>query len=251
MQKTAKGLVEYALAQLGRPYWYGTFGQAICKALYDQKKRQYPQRYEWEYTPAAEGKKGHDCVGLYKGYLWCNDPQDGNPVYNKAQDLSANGLRNACKTKGKMATMPEIPGLLVFFDGHVGVYVGNGEVVEARSRRYGVYKSKLAERPWTEWGYAPDIIYEEPEQAETVKTISVDLPVLKKGAKGETVRAMQNLLIAAGYEMKSEDGKKVYGADGSFGGATEKALKAYQSANGLDPDGSCGRKTWTKLLGVS
>ena len=82
-----------------------------------------------------------------------------------------------------------------------------------------------------------------------VKTISVDLPVLKKGAKGDTVKVMQTLLIAAGFQMKV--GNKVYGADGSFGGATEKALKAYQSANGLEPDGSCGRKTWTKLLGVS
>ena len=25
--KTATGLVEYAIAQLGKPYWYGTFGQ--------------------------------------------------------------------------------------------------------------------------------------------------------------------------------------------------------------------------------
>ena len=27
MRKTAKGLVKYAKAQLGNPYWYGTFGQ--------------------------------------------------------------------------------------------------------------------------------------------------------------------------------------------------------------------------------
>ena len=38
MEKTAQGLIEYAKAQLGRPYWYGTFGQAASKALYDQKK---------------------------------------------------------------------------------------------------------------------------------------------------------------------------------------------------------------------
>ena len=27
--KTGQGLVEYALAQLGRPYWWGTFGQLV------------------------------------------------------------------------------------------------------------------------------------------------------------------------------------------------------------------------------
>jgi len=52
------------------------------------------------------------------------------------------------------------------------------------------------------------------------------------------------LLIGHGAEM----GK--YGADGSFGGATEAALKEYQSNNGLSADGSCGRRTWTKLLGL-
>lgn len=84
----------------------------------------------------------------------------------------------------------------------------------------------------------------EPEQAKPVKTISADLPVLKKGAKGDSVKAMQTLLIGYGFTM----GK--YGADGSFGGATDRALKAYQAANGLEADGSCGRKTWTKLLGL-
>jgi peptidoglycan hydrolase-like protein with peptidoglycan-binding domain len=55
---------------------------------------------------------------------------------------------------------------------------------------------------------------------------------------------MQFLLMGYGYDMEG------YGADGSFGGATERAVKAYQSANGLDADGSCGPKTWTKLLGL-
>ena len=36
----------------------------------------------------------------------------------------------------------------------------------------------------------------------------------------------------------------------SFGGTTERALKAYQTAMGLEADGSCGRKTWSKLLGI-
>lgn len=73
------------------------------------------------------------------------------------------------------------------------------------------------------------------------KTVSLDLPVLKKGAKGEDVRAMQQLLIGNGYPIV---------ADGSFGGKTENALLCYQEDAGLEPDGSCGRKTWSALLGV-
>lgn len=243
MTKTAKGLVEYAKAQLGRPYWYGTFGQGASKALYNEKKKQYPKKYEWEY--ASEIAKVHDCVGLIKGYLWCDSPEDLTPTYNDSQDKSANAMLTACKTKGEMATMPNVSGLLVFYDGHVGVYIGNGEVIEARGRKYGVVKTKLADRPWKSWGYCPYITYEAPEQTEVENTITVNLPVLKKGAKGDTVKVIQTLLMSKNYNLGG------YGADGSFGGATEKALKSYQSANGLDPDGSCGRKTWTKLLGVS
>lgn len=238
MEKTAKGLIEYAKAQLGRPYWYGTFGQAASKELYIQKKNQYPQQYEWEY--GGETAKVHDCVGLIKGYLWGDGPEDAAPVYNAAQDKSANAMYTACKTKGEIATMPDVPGILVFLPGHVGVYIGDGEVIEARSRRYGVYKTKLADRPWKTWGYCPYVTYEAEQ-----KSVTVELPVLKKGAKGQTVKAMQLLLLGYGFSMGE------YGADSSFGGTTERALKAYQTANGLEADGSCGPKTWEKLLGIN
>ena len=75
--------------------------------------------------------------------------------------------------------------------------------------------------------------------------LDMKLPVLKKGAKGDTVKAMQLLLIGYGFPMEG------YGPDGSFGGATQRALMAYQAANGLEADGSCGRKTWEKLLGLN
>ncbi len=86
--------------------------------------------------------------------------------------------------------------------------------------------------------------------ATTTKTgvCTVEVNVLKKGAKGDQVKAMQLLLIGYGFEMKN--GGKTYGADGSFGAATENAVKAFQKAKGLGVDGSCGPKTWAKLLGV-
>lgn len=70
------------------------------------------------------------------------------------------------------------------------------------------------------------------------------LPVLRSGNKGDTVRAMQTLLTGCGISVGTS------GLDGSFGPATLAALKQYQSANGLDPDGVCGPKTWEKLLGM-
>lgn len=48
-----------------------------------------------------------------------------------------------------------------------------------------------------------------------------DLPTLRKGSKGEPVRALQALLILRGQKLTT------YGADGDFGSETEIALRAY------------------------
>lgn len=70
------------------------------------------------------------------------------------------------------------------------------------------------------------------------------MPVLCSGSKGNTVKALQALLVGYGYSVGSS------GLDGSFGPATRSALVQYQSATGLDPDGVCGPATWSSLLGV-
>lgn len=85
--------------------------------------------------------------------------------------------------------------------------------------------------------------YDQETASEEVCT--VEMSILKKGAKGDNVKAMQILLIGRGHSCGS------YGTDGSFGSATDKAVKAYQKAEGLTVDGICGPNTWAKLLGVS
>lgn len=58
--------------------------------------------------------------------------------------------------------------------------------------------------------------------------------VLRKGMRGEGVQVMQEAL---GID-----------ADGIFGAGTERALKEWQSENGLVADGICGPATFEKLL---
>ena len=77
---------------------------------------------------------------------------------------------------------------------------------------------------------------------------TVELNVLRKGATGGDVKAMQLLLIGHGYKL--QNGGKTYNADGSFGTATENALRAFQKDHGLTVDGVCGPLTWAKLLGI-
>lgn len=190
MAKTNTGLVAYAKAQLGRPYWYGCFGQTSSVALYKSKKAQYPQQYGWSCTnnqpgtsPAKQlGVKVHDCVGLIKGYLWCASV-DGAPTYKASQDVSANGMLSVCKKKGKIGTMPDVPGVLVFLPGHVGVYIGGGYVIEAKGHRYGVVKTALKGRGWTDWGYCPWITYEEKKTTSTPAQTTVPKRSIDEVAK--------------------------------------------------------------------
>ncbi len=63
---------------------------------------------------------------------------------------------------------------------------------------------------------------------------------LRRGAKGEAVRAMQQLLVEQGYLNAG-------GADGAFGGGTEKALMKYQQDRNLNPDGIAWPQTLVDL----
>lgn len=82
------------------------------------------------------------------------------------------------------------------------------------------------------------------KQENSKEVCTVELKVLKRGSRGDSVRAMQLLLIGAGFSC----GPK--GADGEFGAKTDAALRAYQSSRKLTDDGICGAATWGALLGV-
>ena len=64
---------------------------------------------------------------------------------------------------------------------------------------------------------------------------------LMRGDKGGDVKAMQENLIKLGYSC----GK--YGADGDFGGDTDKAVRSFQKTNGLVVDGKYGEKSKAKV----
>jgi putative chitinase len=86
---------------------------------------------------------------------------------------------------------------------------------------------------------------------EALKAMGVDVPhadadvdddedfelegLLRRGSRGEGVKMVQEALGL--------------GADGIFGGGTEKAVKEWQAANGLSADGIVGPATFEKLIG--
>lgn len=70
----------------------------------------------------------------------------------------------------------------------------------------------------------------------------VELGILKKGSKGQSVKALQAMLVGFGYSVGSS------GIDGHFGSNTESAVKKYQKAKSIEIDGIVGQNTWMKLL---
>jgi hypothetical protein len=176
--------------------------------------------------------------------------------------------------KGKLEKGMKLPvGAAIFTGtekdrGHMGTLVSDTCVCEAKSTVYGVVHTPLSNKKWTWWGLYKGVEYdfipgEEPTKkpakepaakpAKPVKepipesvtlpiTMEVTLPTLRKGAKGDRVAALQQLLIESGESLPK------YGADGDFGAETLKAVKSFQKKNGLVVDGIVGPKTWTELM---
>lgn len=146
-------------------YIYGTYGQKLTSSLVETKIKQYPSFYRTQErirnARNAVGKYSYayDCVGVIKSYLFGGF---GNVKYNGKYDLSANGMYNACKEKGKISTIPNIKGLLVWMDGHIGVYDGSKYTYECTvsGGSFKIIKTVAKTRGWTNWGKCSFITYE-------------------------------------------------------------------------------------------
>lgn len=165
-------LVQWAMEaqKAGWGYVYGTYGNVFDQAMFDFKLEQYPDEvggHEDFIRQNWLGRRTADCVGLIKGYGWL-DPETKEVNYgtNGMPDIGADAMYEYASEKGTIDTIPEIPGLAVWHEGHIGVYIGNGEVVQAANTEAGVIRNSLADTAWTHWLKVPYISYVE-EQEET------------------------------------------------------------------------------------
>lgn len=226
MSFTNRGLVAHVKKALSEKwgYVYGTYGKILTDVVLNQKLKQYPdniQKYLDFIKSNWMGRRTADCVGLIKSYIWWNG---GNIKYSSDIDVSANGMRNKATEKGLISTIPELPGVCVWKNGHIGVYIGNGWVIESRGTKQGVILSPLkgtGSAGWTEWLKCPFIIYEE-------------IAGLMRGDRGEDVKSLQTNLNSIGYSLV---------VDGSFGSATEGALMDFQLKNQIISTGIADSST--------
>ena len=132
------------------------------------------------------GRHVTDCSGMIVEAYRAYDPAFG--------DKTANYFYNSFTTeRGKMSNMPEEPGLIVWKSGHIGIYIGDGKVIEARGYKYGVVVSKLSTQKWTNWGRLKEVQYvkksaPKPEFTRLLKYVSGNV------MRGQDVEALQELL---------------------------------------------------------
>jgi len=241
-------------AKKRRPYWYGTYYLDCTEELLKKKRAQYPEHY-------AEGRMARylkdiengqicgDCVnGAIKGAVW-SELGRRKPIYKShgCPDVNADGLFERCRAWGMdwggMDSMPDEAGIAVRMSGHVGVYVGNGEVAEWRGFSHGCVITKLNARAWLHWYRLPWTEYvgaDEPEKKPGGTLLGMRL--LKIGCAGEDVRTLQKELMGLGYPLEK------YGADGEYGNETAKAVRMLQAAGRIREDGRYGEQTHALLM---
>jgi len=237
-------------------YWYGTCFYECTKALYARKKEQYAKHYtssrESGYmADVAAGRMCADCVGVIKGFFWTGGDMNAKNVYqaNNCPDRSADGLFSMCKEKGKIATIPDVPGLMLHKKGHIGVYVGGSQSIELRGFADDCKLCDVADAGWDEWGKLPESMMRYIEGDYQAPVYKLGERTLMKGDEGEDVAELQKMLIELGYDLGTY-GPKKDGVDGEFGKKTYEAVKNIQACAGLPETGEYDTQTHKALIEI-
>lgn len=198
-------------------YMWGVFGAPVTESLIVSKAKQYPDWYTPERQASfrkliGQGYFGFDCVNLIKGILWgwTGDATKtyGGAVYksNGVPDVSANGmLPLLIDVSTDFSDIEE--GEAVWMDGHIGVYIGDGKVIECTPRwANGVQITAchnigkipgMNGRVWTKHGKLPfiDYVEDKPEPAKPEPVLD-NMP--DPYAKAAVDWAIANKLILGG-----------------------------------------------------
>lgn len=229
------GAVGQAPKQLSDWYYSGQYsGAQLKKALY------------WR----DNAQRVWDCNGLAEGYY---KDMTGVSINTRAR----NNYAEWCDPKGTgmIPVSNRVPGAAVFKKSdvihHVGFLAepvnpdapgGDWYVIEAKGVMYGVVRTKLLSGGWNLWGWMTKYFDYGAVPAIAQEETKLGDRLLKKGASGGDVKALQEMLMRLGYALPE------YGADGEFGAETEAALRGFQSALNLTVDGKYGDETHAALM---
>ena len=124
--------------------------------------------------------------------------------------------------------------------GHVAISQGDGTTVEAHSAKVGVANREVDGRRWDVAMLLPLVEYGQLPTPATVRPPSgIVLRLMSAPMHGAMIQGLQTALKKAGFDPGD--------VDGVFGPHTEAAVRAFQLAHRLVPDGEAGRLTLRKL----
>ena len=152
-----------------------------------------------------DGVRIFDCAGLIKCFRWSDYNQYNASQYAKAMpDWCADSMYAYAHEKGTIDTIPEIKGLIVWQKGHVGVYIGDGQVVEATASFGGKVvvshfkgnHNSHKRTSWTHWLKLPQFVYTTPATSEASIDQMVQDVIAGKYGTGETRKSLLGSLYA-------------------------------------------------------
>lgn len=220
----------------------------------------------WSYVYGGSTPGTVDCSGLIYSYTGAERGGD-DQLYASSESGSVS------------AGIPNIHGLGLWQEDHVGVYVGGSDAVDARGDEYGVCYESAYSHDWVLWfkvngvSYPSDgweefngnyYYYQNGEYVtDTTLTIGGETYSFDSdGICGEKVsdtsstadndsqdteekssvlkKGSTGTQVEKMQERLSELGYYTGSVDGDFGDATETAFKLFQKANGLTADGIAG-----------
>lgn len=246
MNKTSIGLIEFAKKALNEKWYYvnGTYGQNITPYVLQATANRLTRTYTPEYIERTTrgrldlegnvfGKRGADCIGLIKAYMWWIDDSK-NPDYVATQDKNVSQTWEICTKKGVIDLqnkIPEVIGLLVFKTGHVGIYIGNGKVIESKGASFGVVETNIEDTEWTGWAEYIYIDYNVEVPVLSVKPIRL----LSFGSVGADVQWVKEKMKALNYNVGE--------INGNFDKVFDSAVRQLQDDNDIQVDGIVGKNT--------
>ena len=231
MNLTNTNFVYFCQNLLGAPFWFNASAIKATKNAYKINSIRFPEEYKKDpkvYEQAiTENEVVTDAIGLIKGYAWSNGGKEilenrGNPIVhsykigeNGCPDKSVNGMFVWATEQnikwGEIDTLPNVPGLVLTYHGYLGIYEGNGFVIEADKEKGYVTRESIQNKPWRFWYQLPFIEYEEeviekplenPEELKSIELQGIAIAnqdVLFREGKSEDSKLLK--IIKAGQEV--------------------------------------------------
>ena len=174
------------------------------------------------------GAKAFDCSGLGM-YFFDN-------LKGLYRDMTADSMMRMSQRISKDDIRPGDMVFKVYTSGkayHMGYVSRDNKIIEAKGRDDGVIKRDVSAGRWEVFARFPAF-----DKFPADRLLKAQSPTMK----GEDVKKVQAALKEKGYDIGAS------GIDGSYGPATQRAVMAFQKANGLAADGIVGEKTREKLF---